>query len=64
MMFSGRIILSCDTMWCWSRMPTFRSNLLPPSSGWSEDHSEDGGSMDLCNVGILPQHYTASRPRI
>jgi hypothetical protein len=25
-------------------------------------HSEDGGSMDLWNVGILPQHYTASHP--
>jgi hypothetical protein len=24
---------------------------------------EDGGSMDLRNVGILPQHYTASQPR-
>jgi len=23
-------------------------------------HPEDGGSMDLCNVGILPQHYTMS----
>jgi hypothetical protein len=26
-------------------------------------HHEDGGSMDLRNVGILPQHYTASEPR-
>jgi hypothetical protein len=28
---------------------------------------EDGGNMDLRNVGILPQHYTASqlrRPRL
>jgi len=24
-------------------------------------HSEDGGSMDLWNVGILPQHYTMSQ---
>jgi hypothetical protein len=24
---------------------------------------EDGGSMDLWNVDILPQHYTASQPR-
>jgi hypothetical protein len=24
---------------------------------------EDGGSMDLCNVGILPQHYTVSELR-
>jgi hypothetical protein len=26
-------------------------------------HPEDGGSMDLRNVGIPPQHYTASQPR-
>jgi hypothetical protein len=25
-------------------------------------HPEDGGSMELRNAGILPQHYTASRP--
>jgi len=25
-------------------------------------HSEDGGSMDLWNIGILPQHYMASQP--
>jgi hypothetical protein len=24
---------------------------------------EDGGSMDLGNVGVLPQHYMASKPR-
>jgi len=24
---------------------------------------EDGGSMDLQNVGILPCHYTTSQPR-
>jgi hypothetical protein len=24
---------------------------------------EDGGNTDLWNVGILPQHYTASQPR-
>jgi hypothetical protein len=23
---------------------------------------EDGGTMDLWNVGILPQHYTVSQP--
>jgi len=30
-------------------------------------HPEDGASMDLWNVGILPQHYTAwqsRRPRL
>jgi len=26
-------------------------------------YDEDGGSMDLWNVGILPQHYTASQLR-
>jgi hypothetical protein len=26
-------------------------------------YPEDGGSMDLWNVGILPQHYTASLSR-
>jgi hypothetical protein len=24
---------------------------------------EDGGSLDLWNIGILPQHYTMSQPR-
>jgi hypothetical protein len=27
------------------------------------DKIDDGGSMDLRNVGILPQHYAASQPR-
>jgi hypothetical protein len=26
-------------------------------------HIEDGGSMNLRNIGILPQHYPALRPR-
>jgi hypothetical protein len=26
-------------------------------------HTEDGGSIDLLNFGILPQHYTASQSR-
>jgi hypothetical protein len=26
-------------------------------------HPEDGGSMDLQNLGILEQHYTVSQPR-
>jgi hypothetical protein len=26
-------------------------------------HPEDEGSMDIRNVGILPQHYTASQSR-
>jgi len=28
--------------------------MLHPSSL----HPEDGGSVDICNIGILPQHYT------
>jgi hypothetical protein len=50
----------CDTLECCCRIPTFRRSMLPPSSGWSEDVD----SMVLRNVGILPQHYTASQPRI
>jgi hypothetical protein len=33
------------------------------SSVSSSLHHEDGSSMALWNVGILPQHYTASQPR-
>jgi hypothetical protein len=36
----------------------FRWNVLPPTSL----HHEHGGSMDLWNVGILPQHYTVPQP--
>jgi hypothetical protein len=35
---------------------------MPPSSGWSED-PEDGGIMDLWNVGVFPQHYMALQPK-
>jgi hypothetical protein len=42
----------------------FRDQSCLPSLGWSEmKWSEDGGSMDLWSVGILPQHYTASQLR-
>jgi hypothetical protein len=50
-------------MQCCGKIPVFRRFVLPPSSGWSED----GGSMYLRNVGILPQHCMASqasRPRL
>jgi hypothetical protein len=30
---------------------------------WVVTPCEDEGSTDLWNVGILPQHYTASQPR-
>jgi hypothetical protein len=47
-MFHVEVFLGCDAVWCCGRMPTL--------------HSEDGGSMVLWNVGILP-HCTASQPR-
>jgi len=31
--------------------------------GVTTQKTEDGCSMDLWNVGVLPQHYTASQPR-
>jgi hypothetical protein len=31
--------------------------------GITTQKTEDGGSMDFRNVGILPQQYTASQPR-
>jgi len=34
-------------------------SMLPPYLWWSEN----GGSMDLRNFGVLPQHYTASQNR-
>jgi len=43
----------------------FQMTMLPPSSRcyflpcWPF-HSEDGGSMVLWNVGILPHHYMVS----
>jgi hypothetical protein len=45
-------------LWC-GRIPTFRRSSLHPFSL----QSDDGGSMVLRNVDILPQHYTASQPR-
>jgi hypothetical protein len=35
-------------------------SLLSPTG--IHDYPEDGGSVDLRNVGILPQHYTSSQP--
>jgi len=29
-------------------------------SSWSHLHPEDGSSMDIWNIGIIPQNYTAS----
>jgi hypothetical protein len=30
---------------------------------WLEFHPENGGSMAVQNVGILPHHYMVSQPR-
>jgi hypothetical protein len=56
---SSRGLLCCDAVYCLGRIQMFRRSVLPPSSGGSED----GGSMDLRNVGALSQHYTASQSR-
>jgi hypothetical protein len=42
-----------------TRDSMFRRTMLLPSSRWSEDW----GSMDLRNVGILPQNYTVSQSK-
>jgi len=42
---------------CCGRIPTFRRTLLP------QFPPDDGGSMVLRNVGIIPQNYTASQPK-
>jgi len=36
------------------------SEMLVSYHNTTRRHPEDGGSMDIRNVGILPQHYTAS----
>jgi len=36
------------------------TQLYNPENLGLKNHPEDGGSMDLRNVGILPQYYTAS----
>jgi hypothetical protein len=43
-------------------MPTFRRNILSPSS-WQGFSPEDGDSMFLRNVGIYWLAYTAPKPR-
>jgi hypothetical protein len=37
--------------------------VAPCSVMVGEHRAEDGGKMVLRNVGILPQHYTASQPK-
>jgi hypothetical protein len=48
--FSHTVKIKLDIFWV----------LPPPSLGWLLP--EDGGSMNVWNFGILPQHYTASQP--
>jgi hypothetical protein len=47
---SCRGLLGCDVVWRCGRIPTIERSMVPPSSGKS-------GSMDIWNVGILPQNY-------
>jgi hypothetical protein len=58
--FKSRFFRAVNTMQGCGGIQTFQKSMLPPSSGWSD---EDGGSIDLWNVGILPQHCTASQCR-
>jgi hypothetical protein len=39
-------------------------SLVPYHITTQRHNPEDGGSMDLWNFGILPQHYTASQLRM
>jgi len=48
---SSRGLVGCDTVLCCGRIPTFQR------------FPEDGSSMNLWNIGILPQHNTVSQPR-
>jgi hypothetical protein len=60
-MYIHRGFLGCDTVYCWGRTPTLESHAASPL------HPEDRDSMDLWNVGILLQNYTAlylRRPRL
>jgi len=41
----------------------FSETLVSYHNTTRRDNPEDGGKMDLRNVGILPQHYTTSQPR-
>jgi hypothetical protein len=47
---------------CWYPTTTLHGVTTQKTSTWNL-HPEDGGSMELWNVGILPQCYTASPPK-
>jgi hypothetical protein len=53
------VVTSCSVVVEYQSLRGPCRSLLPPTSL----HSEDGGSMDLWNFGILPQHYTTSQLR-
>jgi len=50
---------SSSGLWCHVVIPTFWRTFLPTTLL----HPEDGGSEDLWNNGILPQHYTVLQSR-
>jgi len=47
--------LKMEAAWC-------SETFYPTKHDTASQPSEDGGSMDLQNVDILPQRYTASEP--
>jgi hypothetical protein len=53
-------VLRLSRRWCFkSRSSRFWHRIVLQCDS---DVGEDGGNMVLLNVGILPQHYTASEP--
>jgi len=46
--------VGCDAVYCCGTIPAFQRSIV---------YDEDGGSMDLQNVGNPSQYHTASQPR-